>query len=270
MLSRFLQKAITATVGLRYAVDGWLYRQPEHTAAVLRNLKQCCRGRPLLVVGNGPSLNRTPLEEFAQCPAIGMNKIDLIYARTTWRPSLVVCVNNLVVRQHRHAFAASDIPVFMAWKCRWFMGSETPGNVHYFKNIATGEFSRDVSAWVGSLSPTVAYTALQFAYYLAGNPVILVGMDHRFDPLPERDGIARFSGSDRNHFDSNYFRDGDYWGLPDLAGSANSYRVARESFEAAGRTVLDATVDGALDVFEKISIDEARSLTGAAVSADRS
>jgi hypothetical protein len=80
------------------------------------------KGGPILVVGNGPSLNETPLEEFADLPAIGMNKIDLLFSRTTWRPSLIVCVNNLVAQQNRAAFAAIDIPVFLAWKCRWFMG----------------------------------------------------------------------------------------------------------------------------------------------------
>jgi hypothetical protein len=254
------QKVISSTVGLRYTVDGWFYRQPDETKEVLSNLRARSRQRPLLVVGNGPSLNRTPLDHFAHCPSIGMNKIDLIYPKTAWRPSAIVCVNNLVVRQHRRAFAQSEIPVLMAWKCRWFMRGVAAKNVHYFKNAATDRFSVDASSWVGSLSSTVAYAALQFAYYLEGDPVILMGLDHRFDSNPHQNGIARFTGEDANHFDSNYFQDGQYWGLPDLEGNERSYRIARGAFEAAGRTVLDATVDGALNVFEKIDIAEARSL----------
>jgi len=108
------------------------------------------KGGPILVVGNGPSLNETPLEEFADLPAIGMNKIDLLFSRTTWRPSLIVCVNNLVAQQNRAAFAAIDIPVFLAWKCRWFMGGTTGRHLHYFKNRPTLDFSKDVAQWVAA------------------------------------------------------------------------------------------------------------------------
>jgi hypothetical protein len=41
------------------------------------------------------------------------------------------------------------------------------------------------------------------------------------------------------------------WDNPDLARSEASYKVAREVYEAAGRQIVDATLDGACPVFEK-------------------
>lgn len=254
---RVLQQAITSTVRLRFALDSLFFRNDPSTLSLLDSLKARIAGKPLLVVGNGPSLKQTPLDEFAGIPAIGMNKIDLIYPSVAWRPTLIICVNNLVVRQHRDSFRASAIPVFLASKCRWFQGRNGNGNIHYFRNRPTAEFSTDIRSGLGSISPTVTYSALQFAYYLHADPVILVGVDHRFDTDPTQSGIEKRLEPDGNHFSPNYFRPGQYWGLPDLGGSEASYERARIAFEAAGRAVLDATVDGALMVFPKISISQA-------------
>ena len=57
-------------------------------------------------------------------------------------------------------------------------------------------------------------------------------------------------GPDPNHFSPEYFR-GQVWDNPDLERSEASYKVAREVFEAAGRQIVDATLDGACPVFEK-------------------
>ncbi|MDP6075069.1 MAG: hypothetical protein QGI26_08775, partial [Myxococcota bacterium] len=67
----------------------------------------------MLIVGNGPSLNSTPLDDFSHIPAIGMNKIDLLYPRVEWRPSLVICTNNLVIQQHAESLASSTVPVYL-------------------------------------------------------------------------------------------------------------------------------------------------------------
>jgi len=250
------RRAIISIAATRYTVDGWFYRQPERTRQTLAELQAVARGKPIIVVGNGPSLNETPLEEFSHLPSIGMNKIDLLYSRTEWRPSLVVCENDLVVRQNRSVFSDSEIPVFLAWKSRWHIGRNENPNLHYFRSRATQAFSKNAGEWVAGLGWTVTYTALQFAYYLGGDPVVLFGVDHRFDSVGS--GIAKRTGPDVNHFDPGYFAPGQRWGLPDLTGSEKAYRAARLAFEEDGRQILDATIGGQLQVFTRIDLDEAR------------
>jgi hypothetical protein len=257
-LNSVIRTAVQRTVRIRYTADNWLYRQPSHTRQKLVDMRKKAAGAPTIVVGNGPSLRETPLDEFKDVFSIGMNKISLLFPLTTWRPSLIVCVNNLVVRQSREFLATTQIPTFLAWKCRWFAGRPRNCNVHYFKSVPTSTFSTDASSWVGGLAPTVTYSALQFAYFLGGDPVILFGIDHQFRSDENRSGIEKRSGPDTDHFDPEYFRPGQYWGLPDLQGSEKAYRIAKSAFQSAGRRVLDATVDGKLRVFDKISLDDAR------------
>ncbi|MGH9895417.1 MAG: 6-hydroxymethylpterin diphosphokinase MptE-like protein, partial [bacterium] len=239
----------------RYWLDGWLYRGTDHAQALSR-LKDCHEGRPLLVVGNGPSLNHTPLDELAGIPAIGMNKIDLLFPRVRWRPTMVLCMNRHVLSQHRERFARLRIPLYVSWQSRWFLRGAQSREAGFFLNLASDEFSTDITRGVG-ISGTVTYAALQFAYYMGADPVILVGVDHHFTAKGRPHALVRNDGADRDHFDPGYFDRQSPWNLPDLAASERGYRKARAVFSAAGRTVLDATVAGKLAVFDKIGIADA-------------
>lgn len=254
----FNKQIIFATRPLRYALDTLTYRLFADAEPV-RSLKDRHRGKPMLIVGNGPSLNNTPLDEFAHIPSIGMNKIDLIYKRTLWRPELVVCINNLVARQNQAAFLENSIPVYLAWKSRWFIESGNRKRFNFYDTNLSNAFSTNPERGLGS-SATVTYIALQIAYWMGANPAILFGVDHSFNFTGPESTYQKREGPDTNHFDPNYFQAGSYWGTPDLTQSEIDYTLARKAFEADGRKVYDATVGGKLNVFEIISIERALSI----------
>jgi hypothetical protein len=101
----------------------------------------------------------------------------------------------------------------------------------------------------------VTYIALQLAFFLGFDPVILVGMDHNFETKGAPNETIVAQGKDRDHFDSRYFADGFRWQLPDLELSERAYTMARDAYQAAGRTVLDATVGGKLTIFPKVDFN---------------
>ncbi|MBO6944608.1 6-hydroxymethylpterin diphosphokinase MptE-like protein [Altererythrobacter sp.] len=249
-----LKALIGLTKPIRYPLESLLFRLSGR-ADHLRDLKRKFAGKPMLVVGNGPSLNRTPLEKFSHIPSIGMNKIDMLFDRSNWRPSMILCVNTVVVQQHREHFLASDIPIYLGWKNRWVMRKKAP-NLHYFNLSLSEDFSTDIASRVAS-GATVTYSALQFAYYLGADPVIIVGVDHNFDRSGGANTYETRSGADVNHFDPNYFADGVMWGLPNMDASEEVFLRSRLAFEADGRKIYDATIDGKLQIFEKIDIEEA-------------
>ena len=80
--------------------------------------------------------------------------------------------------------------------------------------------------WEGA---TVTNIALQLAFYMGFEQVILIGVDHNY--------TTKGKG----------FR----WQLPDLDTSEVGYAMARDAYEQAGRQILDATVGGKLTVFPK-------------------
>jgi hypothetical protein len=223
-------------------------------------MKGIYAGKPMLIVGNGPSLNDTPLEEFIGVPSIGMNKIDLIYSRTRWRPSMIFCSNTMVVKQHKDSFESTTIPLYLSWKSSWLMRKNNP-KIFYYNTYLKDDFQVDAARGIG-LGATVTYAALQFAYYMGANPIVLVGIDHTFDKSADSLVYEKREGIDVNHFDPNYFPSGSSWGLPLLGVSEENYVEARQVFELDGRNIFDATINGKLEVFQKISIDEALALMG--------
>ena len=240
---------------LRYGVEKILYRRTKNSK-MLMQLKNLVKGMPLLVIGNGPSLKQTPLDEFKHIPSIGMNKINLIFTHVDWRPSLIVCMNRHVMKQHQNFYAITDIPVFQSWQSRWFIKKKNRLKGKYFLNLNSVKFSNDISVGVG-IGGTVTYTALQFAYYMGANPVILFGVDHFFSSKGHANQLVVGKLHDIDHFDKNYFGKGVKWNLPDLSESERAYSYAKYAFEANGRIVYDATINGKLDIFNKIDVRQA-------------
>jgi hypothetical protein len=254
----FNKQLLAATRPARYALDAAAFKLFGNSEPLVA-LKDRHRGKPMMIVGNGPSLNQTPLDDFAHVPSIGMNKIDMIYSRTTWRPELVVCLNTLVAKQHQDAFASGEIPVFVGWKARWHLKRENRQKLNFFNTNLSNAFSANAVGGFGS-SATVTYIALQMAFWMGADPVIIFGVDHSFKYTGPEASYQKREGPDTNHFDPNYFKSGTYWGTPDLDQSEVDYALARDAFAASGRKVYDATVGGKLQVFEKISVEKAKQL----------
>lgn len=255
-----LAKLLVVTKPIRYWLDAILYSKSVE-ASKLEDLRKIYSGKPMIIVGNGPSLNETPLDEFIGVPSIGMNKIDLLFERVKWRPNIIVCTNNLVVQQHHKKMIEHNIPCYLSWKSRWFVPRVLRSGFSFFLNKAEAKFSEDITKGVG-VAGTVTYTALQFAYYMGASPIILFGVDHSFQYEGSPNDIQKRTGSDANHFDPNYFASGQYWGVPNLDLSEYGYKQAKEKFEGDGRKVYDATIGGKLDIFEKISPEKAMQLCG--------
>jgi len=249
------RRLIALSRPVRYAVSRWSFRLLGNTQELIA-LRNSQLDRPMLVVGNGPSLNLTPLDEFMHIPSIGMNKIDLIFNRTKWRPSLIMCINSIVASQHQNALASSAVPVFLAWKSRSFVKRRNRATLNYFNVNSSSEFSFDAVDGFGT-GATVTYTALQMAFWMGANPVILLGIDHNFSYKGPSLSYEKIEGPDGNHFDPNYFSAGTYWGTPDLAECERGYRLARSAYKDAGRAIYDATVGGKLRIFDKISLADA-------------
>jgi hypothetical protein len=257
MLSRLFKELSDATAGVRYGLDGFLY-DAERWAQAFAALRKCAEGRPVLVVGNGPSLNQTPLDEFAAVPSIGMNKSDLLYPRVAWRPTLVMCTNTVVARQHGDQMIEANEKTFISFKNRHFLNRQGREKALFFLEKPGTPFSTDPTKYV-ALGPTVTYAALQMAFWMGADPVILFGVDHSFKFVGDPLTYEKMQGDDPNHFDPNYFKDS-VWGTPDHVAMERCYADARHAFETHGRRVLDATIGGKLQIFEKISLENARSL----------
>ena len=241
----------------------WWYNRGQHQAAglmsrrrsasirKLRGLRDSRSGGRCFVVGNGPSLNKMDLSQLQGEVTFGSNRVYLLFPRLGFSTTYYVAINTLVIGQCRADIRALDIPKFVTWRARQWL-SDDPGCIFLDTDYRQpASFSRDVSGRVYEGS-TVTYVAMQLAFHMGFNEVILIGVDHEFVTRGPPNSTVVSSGDDPDHFAPGYFGKGFEWQLPDLEGSEASYRMAREAYEGAGRRILDATVGGKLTMFPKV------------------
>jgi hypothetical protein len=214
----------------------------------IRRLKDRHRGERCFILGNGPSLQQTNLALLRNEYTFGMNRIYLLFAELGFTTTYYVSVNPYVVEQCAEDIAALVLPKFLPWSCRHSIPFDR--QTMLLQSSQLPHFSFDPALWIWE-GNTVTFVALQLAYYMGFQQVILIGVDHSFATKGTPHSLVVSEGDDPDHFAGNYFGRGFRWQLPDLAGSEQAYMLAREKFAAAGRTVLDATVGGKLRVFPK-------------------
>jgi len=213
-------------------------------------------GEIAILMCNGPSLNKVNFALIKSHTIIGLNKIHLGIKRFKISPRYYVAINRLVIQQCYQAIKTMPCIKFLPMEL-FAEGYLPPPPLSYFLKTEnpTEHFHEDISLGVNQGS-TVTYVALQIAFFMGFSKVIIVGMDHRYHFSGRPHEQREFTGDDVNHFDPSYFRN-QQWNNPDLATSEESYRVARWKFESAGRRIIDCTIGGACDVFQKDTLENA-------------
>lgn len=182
---------------------------------------------------------------------IALNKIYLGFKKFVFVPQYYVAVNDKVVAQSVSEIVSMNCVKFISKRAArgliqedaltYLLDTEAPPQ-RFVRDLALGAHE----GW------TVTYVALQVAYYLGFEEVIIIGMDHRFSQSGPANEAATMQGPDISHFSEEYFGFGQKWDFPDLRRSEESYQVAKQEFLSVGRRIYDATVGGACSIFEKI------------------
>ena len=220
----------------------------------LAGFKDIHKGKRAFIIGNGPSLKQTDLSKLKNEFTFGMNRFYLAFPELGFATTYLCAINDLVVEQFVSDFLALDIPQFIAWRSHRHYDPHlaiTKLPTFIYTSYTSPRFSPDVSGrvWEGA---TVTNFALQIAFHMGFQKVILIGVDHNFTSKGDANKTVVSQGDDPNHVHPNYFGKGIKWQLPDLDTSEIGYAFAREHFQKSGRQVIDATVGGKLTIFPKV------------------
>jgi len=184
----------------------------------------------------------------------GLNRIYLLFPELGFTTTYFLSMNDLVIEQCSSEILALPIPKFLTWRSHRFI--KPTQDTHFLYTTYTGpKFAHDVRGrlWEGA---TVTYVALQLAFHMGFEKVILIGVDHNFVTQGDANKTITSQGDDPNHFSPNYFGKGFKWQLPDLETSERAYHLAKATYEADERQILDATVGGKLTIFPKVDFTD--------------
>jgi hypothetical protein len=236
--------------------QNFLYRTTStgrKNAKSLSSFKGQHKGERCFILGNGPSLRQTDLSRLRGEYTFGLNRIYLLFPELGFSTTCLVTVNQLVIDQCTEELASVPAVKFFPWTTRRHFSSAID-TVYIRTHCARPHFAIDAGQliWPGA---TVTFVAMQLAYHMGFNEVILLGVDHSFTTQGKPHAEVVSNGDDPNHFAPNYFGKGFKWQLPDLETSEMAYRMAKQAFEADGRKIVDATIGGKLTIFPKVEYD---------------
>ncbi|BAC91724.1 6-hydroxymethylpterin diphosphokinase MptE-like protein [Gloeobacter violaceus] len=220
--------------------------------AKLRAWKNKYADKKAVILCNGPSLLKSDLSMLDGYFTFGLNKINLLFDKTTFRPSCIVSVNPFVIEQNADFFNQTDIPLFLDRVA--LKDVRARDNVTMLHSAGQSKFARDcsISIYQGS---TVTFVAMQLAFHIGFRQVALIGCDHNFTTTGPANQTVIAGKRDDNHFDPNYFAGGVKWQLPDLPNSEAAYSLALVVYETAGRKLVNCTEGGRLELLPRISLD---------------
>lgn len=223
------------------------------------------RGQTGVLIGNGPSLNSVDFELLSRFPTFGVNAIYLKRDEMGFLPDHYLVEDIFVAEDRGDEISSLRGPTkwfgnYLRYTIRpdqdtiWLNVSVKYGN---FKGFPTWSYDASRIVYCGG---TVSYLAMQLAYYMGFRRLVLVGFDHQY-VIPDHAEVSGTQivsgGPDPNHFADSYFGSGKRWHVPMVERMEVAYRKANRFWQADGREIINATDGGALEVFPRLSLQEA-------------
>jgi hypothetical protein len=242
----------------------------------LRQFRDRHRGGRCFVIGNGPSLTLSDLDQLKSEVSFAANKIYLAFNQTDWRPSYYVVEDDHMIWQHHEdIIRLRGLVKFVSnnWTLEQELGVRESEKervrqmlcrdreVVFYPRVTLEDqgfprFSGDAcrALYCGYM---VTYISLQLAYFMGFTNVYLIGVDFKYSQIDQGSNtFAHAAHHPQDHFTPDYFSPGEKRYVPQLAHAERALVCARNFYEAQGRKVWNATRGGALEVFDRLSLEE--------------
>jgi hypothetical protein len=230
----------------------------DNNAKEWKKLKGKYAGKRVFLIGNGPSLNETPLFMLRNEYTMSLNRFYMLHERLNWHPSFYMCVDPVVVpdiaSEINKQVSNYSLSAFLSIHKEYI---DPKPNVLWIHGMVPNWYSTYIP--LTGKAATVAFYALQVLTYLGFNEIYLVGVDQNYQlhttvkTIKGRE-IESVKDDDPNHFDPRYFGKGRKYHQAD----ANMAREMIESFEVAYKasqkhnfTIYNAGFNSQLNVFER-------------------
>ncbi|WP_153798947.1 6-hydroxymethylpterin diphosphokinase MptE-like protein [Foetidibacter luteolus] len=232
------------------------------------DLKGKFKGKRAFLIGNGPSLNKTPLYLLEDEYCICFNRFNVMFERLGWVPKFYMCADALVAKD----MAGEINEIASQVELAFFPDIHTSGldfrtfiddreNIQWMFPEFKG-FYFDLPK-VG-LGGSVAYPALQVLTFLGFSEIYLIGVDMNYQvvkSVKEIKGtdVASQKDDDPNHFDPRYFGTNRKYHQPvkavvDNIMSSFDYAAVKIA-ENTPTKVYNAGIGSKVECFEKVDFN---------------
>jgi hypothetical protein len=237
------------------------FEQTKYGKSLLK-LKDSKKGEKCFIIGNGPSLSVDDLNEIHKLgiPSFSTNRIFKLFDKTQWRPTYYVSEDILLMQDAQKII--NDMPVerrFIPINLKWFENVDIPKADYFYieyneKAEDVFNLSLNVPKYIRCRS-TVTMTCLQLAIHMGFSEIYLIGVDHNFAKMFDKNGNVIVDNTIKNHFTDDYDK-----GIVDQGFQVDEATEAYMDAERLSRKlktfkIYNATRGGKLEVYERIDLD---------------
>ena len=240
-------------------------------ASRLAALRNCHQGKRCFIIGNGPSLKKTPVANLRNEITIGANGLYKAFPEWGFSTRYLLFEDIEQTELHGQNLRSINGPIKIAavhnahaiakpWRDDLLFMNARLADDHYWNEMGV-QFSTDFPQIV-YLGSTILHIALQLAYHLGCNPIYLIGVDFDYGPLADKYPPGKIEISEENidlirrtHFSEEYYKEGDLMGVPNYALQQTAFETAKRTFEEDGRQVFNATHGGRLEVYDRVDFE---------------
>ncbi len=249
----FLRKLRELSIDSKWDSEDVFFKQNRQK---LLSLKDKHKGKPCVIIGGGPSINKMPLNDYKYMVTIACNGFYLKHEELDYIPTYYTVEDPLPANDNKNEIMAlkgttkiipydlkdviepDENTVYINFK-RSYM---RPSNANF--PLFSSDFE-DKSYWGG----TVMYMNIQLAHYLGCNPIYIIGVDLSYNvpkTVKQNGAVLESTEDDENHFDPRYFGKGKKWHLPETERMQQAFTKAYEELKKEGIELINAGVDSKL------------------------
>jgi len=227
-------------------------------------LKNKTKEKRVFLIGNGPSLNKTPLHLLENEVTLSVNRFNLMFDRLNWRPDMYAIADDVVILDMIDEL--EEIKDNVKYLFLPDIHPSSPISVNYKKLIKNYEniywfhldkfrFSNELPS-IG-LNKTVTNVAIQILVYIGFKEVYLVGVDLDYKVQNQAKNLDNrhlesTDDNDPNHFDPRYFGSGRKYHIPRMDETFEKFKEAKDFCDSNGVKVYNSTIGGKLEVFPRV------------------
>lgn len=227
----------------------------QRTAKMLGPLQAKFANHRCIVIGNGPSLKNTNLHLLKDEFTFGLNRVYLLFKELGFETTFLASINRLVLQQSGQEIMNTNSIKFLNWHYRQYIEPDDRTMFLCPRPIQDKVDGQIMNGYIATAG-TVTNFAIEIAFYMGFSEVILIGVDHSFADKGTPNKAIVTQQNDQNHFSPDYFGKGYVWQLPDLDAMELGYMASYQLFKKQNRKIVDATVNGNLQVFPKVNFED--------------
>lgn len=232
----------------------------------LRKLKNTHCGEKCFVIGNGPSLSENDLSVLKEknIQTFCANRIFKIFDKTDWRPTYYVCEDEFILEDiwksiNQINLGQKFIPIY----AKWYNDIKVNDAIYYLQKFNKDEakaveksnlFSESIDKYIVTRS-SVTMTCIQIAIYMRFDEIYLLGVDHNFSHMVDKNGNMIVDDNVKDHFGNQKNGTSETKGIFNVDAVTQAFMDVKAFAKSKNVKIYNATRGGKLEVFPRVDFD---------------